>query len=185
MAEAGALVLLIVVLAVAGLWDWRTRLVPNWLTYPAMVLGMVWWGLWGWLGGEVDRGVIESLVGLGAGLIPFAVIFAAGGLGGGDVKLMGAVGALSAHWECVLAGAFYAFVIGALMAVVLMARHGLIRQTLGRIFQAALAGASRTKVEEPVDSPRVPFGMAIAFGAVLAGLEVLAGLPTPWATFIG
>ncbi len=185
MAETGALALLIVVLALAGLWDWRTHRVPNWLTYPAMVLGVVWWGLWGWLDGGAERGVIESVVGLGSGLIPFAIIFAAGGLGGGDVKLMGAVGALSAHWQCVLAGAFYAFVIGALMAVILMFHHGLIRQTLGRILGAALAGAAATKGPEPVDSPRVPFGMAIAFGAALAGLEVLAGLPTPWATYIG
>ena len=98
---------------------------------------------------------------------------------------MAAVGALSAHWQCVLAAAFYAFVIGAAIAVFVMIQRGLVRQTLARILGAALAGAARAKTELPPDAPRIPFGLAIALGGTLAALEVLAGLPSPWATYVG
>lgn len=189
MSRWGAMALLCVVLIVAAIMDWRTGRVSNRLTYPAILLGLGWAALGGWLDhGAAGAwgawgGLQAGLLGLGAGLLPFYVIFTAGGLGGGDAKLMGAVGAISADWRCVLAAAVYAFLIAFVMAVVVMIRRGLVRRTASRLFGAALMTSARVKPDLPDDSPRIPFAVAICLGGILAGFEVLLGLRTPWAAF--
>ena len=172
------------VLAVAAVTDLRTGKVPNAWTYPAIVIGLVWAIVAGAIqggGAGAAAGFGNSLIAFAAGFIPFAIIFAAGGFGGGDVKLMGAVGAISASWECVLATALYALVIGALLAIAVMIRRRLVRRTMARLFSAALMTAARVKPHLPEDSPRIPFALAIAIGGIVAGAETLLGLRTPWA----
>ena len=181
--------LVCVVVIIAAVIDWRTELTPNWLTLPAILIGLLWSAVWGAMaaaGAEASitggalSGLAVSAVGLAAALIPFGVIYAAGGLGGGDVKLMTAVGALSASWQVVLATTFYAFVAAAVMAVIVMIRQGLVRRTFSRLFGAALMKAAKVKADLPDDSPRIPFAVAVAAGAILAGLEVLLNVSTPW-----
>jgi prepilin peptidase CpaA len=184
MSQVIAFVFLCIVLAIAAVTDVRRGKVYNWLTYPAMGLGLVYWGVVGsaidgWGGGGAALG--QSATGLAAGLIPFALIRYAGGLGGGDVKLMGAVGAISASWACVLSTAVYALVLAAVMAVAVMIARGLVRRTLGRILGAALQWGARMTAEFPADSPRIAFGLAIAVGGIVAASEQLLGLNTPWA----
>lgn len=180
------------VLIAAATWDWRTGRVPNRLTYPAVLLGLAWAAAAGAMGSGVGgmggavgawAGLMSGLIGCAAGLIPFYVLFAAGGLGGGDAKLMAAVGAISASWRCVLATAVYAFVIGFILAVVIMIHSGLVRRTLSRLLGAALMSSARVQPDLPDDSPRVPFALAIALGGLVAGAEVLLDVPTPWAAF--
>lgn len=178
MAQWTAFTLLAVVLVVAAVTDIRTGKVYNWLTYPAIVVGLLYWLVVGWLGAPV--GIAEALIGLAAGLIPFTIIFALGGLGGGDVKLMAAVGAVSASWEVVLGAAFYGLLLAAMYAVVLMIRKGLVKRTLSRIFGAALLASSRVKTKLDEETPRVPFAAAVAFGGIIAGLEQMLNWQSPW-----
>lgn len=74
--------------AVAAVSDLRTRRLPNWLTVPAFAAGVV------------AHTAMNGLPGLGFALLGFAtgfgillVLWLTGGGGGGDVKLMGALGA--------------------------------------------------------------------------------------------
>ena len=74
--------------AAAAISDWRTRRLPNWLTVPAFVLAVL------------THTAVNGLAGLGFSLGGFAtgfgillVLWLIGGGGGGDVKLMGALGA--------------------------------------------------------------------------------------------
>lgn len=74
--------------AVAALSDLRTRRLPNWLTVPAFAAAVL------------AHTVVNGLGGLGFALLGFAtgfgillVLWLIGGGGGGDVKLMGALGA--------------------------------------------------------------------------------------------
>ena len=46
-AEVIAFALLVLVLAVAAFTDWKTGKVYNWLTYPAIVGGLIYWAGWG------------------------------------------------------------------------------------------------------------------------------------------
>ncbi len=72
----------------AAVSDFRTRRLPNWLTVPALAAAVVM------------HVTINGLAGLGFSLAGFAtgfgillVLWLIGGGGGGDVKLMGALGA--------------------------------------------------------------------------------------------
>lgn len=178
MSQTIAFVLLCGVLLIAGATDWCRGKVYNWLTYPAIAVGLLYWTIAGLLGAE--PGFVAALIGTLAGFVPFTAIYLAGGLGGGDVKLMTAVGALSASWACVLSTTVYALLAAVAMAVVVMIRHGLVRRTLSRLFGAALQAAGRVSPTFPADSPRIPFSTAIALGGILAGGEQLLGWQTPW-----
>jgi len=73
---------------VAVFSDLRTRRIPNWLTVPTLALALAAHACYGGL-----AGLGFSLLGFAAG---FSVLFALwlfGGGGGGDVKMMGALGA--------------------------------------------------------------------------------------------
>ncbi|WP_197441272.1 A24 family peptidase [Thalassoglobus neptunius] len=71
----------------ATIWDFRERRIPNWLTLPAIPLGVLCQTLmFGWAGTQ------SSLLGFAIGFGLFFLLFATGGSGGGDVKLMGGLG---------------------------------------------------------------------------------------------
>ncbi len=167
------------ILITAAVTDWRYGKIYNWLTLPAVLLGFVFWLTAGLLG--ADRGIGASLFGFAAGLIPFGFLALRGWLGGGDAKLMAAVGAISASWEVVLSTAFYGMIVAMAMAVVLMIHHGVVKQTLHRILGAVLSTAARVKPDLENENHTVAFGAAVAVGGLLAGAEQLLGLVTPWA----
>ena len=74
--------------ATAAVSDWRTRKLPNWLTLPTFLLAILFHAITGgW------SGVALSLLGFATGFGILLVLWLIGGGGGGDVKLMGALGA--------------------------------------------------------------------------------------------
>lgn len=73
----------------ASTTDLRNRTVPNWLTYSAAICGLLWHAAT-----DGARGAGFSLGGAALGFAPMLVLFFLGGLGGGDVKLLAAFGAL-------------------------------------------------------------------------------------------
>ena len=103
-----------IILIVAAWIDGKELRVPNWITFPMVLSGLVYCT------------AINGLSGLGAGLLGMCVgllcllpLYAVGGMGAGDVKLMAGIGAWLG-WEIT----FYAFcvstVVGAIMAVLMV-----------------------------------------------------------------
>lgn len=151
---------------IAGWTDWRSRRIPNWLTVPALLLGIAANSLaLGWSGAK------ESLLGAGLGLgllLPFVLIRS---LGGGDWKLIGALGAFLGPPRLIAVLVVTIFVAGA-MAVVLVVwkrRVGHTLRNLGRML-AALFTLHLPGPEVSLDNPeslKVPFGVAVAVAVVL------------------
>lgn len=162
------------VLAVAAtVTDLRARKVPNWLTLPAMAVALAAHGFTGGTG----LGLVGSLKGLAVGLVPLAVCWLAlGAPGGGDAKLMGAFGALGG-WEFAVQAMFLGFVAAAVMAVIVMIRRRVVRQTLRRLWLTLMmvAGGAAKSAEAVVggDSPTIPFAVALSLGAVAAAAEAV------------
>src|SRR5208337_1772944 len=108
----------------AGWLDWRLRRIPNWLTVPALGAGLAANTLaWGWLG---TKAALEG-AGLGlALLLPFVLLR---GLGAGDWKLMGALGAWvgPSRLVVVLLGTV---LIAGTMAIFQMVRYGRVKETV-------------------------------------------------------
>lgn len=78
----------VVFVTIAVVIDVRSRRIPNWLTVTAFALGIVFNVAIGGL-----PGLWLSLGGFAVGFGTLLVLWLIGGGGGGDVKLMGAVGA--------------------------------------------------------------------------------------------
>jgi len=179
-----AFALLCVVTIIAATTDVRTGLVPNWLTLPAAGLGVLLAILAGLIhpdaGGRFGP-LSGSLLGLLAGFLPCLVFFIFGLIGGGDVKLMAAVGAISASPAMVLDIALYATLVAMAYAIVMIIRRKLLRQTIRNVTHAAMMAAAKQKPNLSDDGPRAPIAVAIAIGAGLAGAEHLLGWQPPWA----
>jgi prepilin peptidase CpaA len=92
----------------AAVIDVRTRRIPNWFTVPVLAAGLLFHSLTGGWGG-----LLMAIGGFVTGFGILLVLWLTGGGGGGDVKLMGAVGAWLGPWHTfivfLLSGGFAAF----------------------------------------------------------------------------
>ena len=185
-----AYLVLLAICLTASVTDVRTHLIPNKLTFPAMLAGLVLWAAAGLVmgkgllgeSGAVQGTLAGSVFALLAGLVPFVLLVFVGGLGMGDAKLMGAVGAISGQWQVVLGTAIYALIVATVMGLIVMVRAGRVRLTACRLLGIALTGGKALKPDDTPDSPVVPFAVAIAVGAMLAGAEWMIQLwpCNPW-----
>ena len=169
------------VLVIAGAYtDVRRGKILNALTYPAVAIGLIGHTVTGGMNGTAlsPLGLLGSLAGLAAGFLPLLLVWRAGGIGGGDAKLMGAVGALTG-WKFTLAAMFYGFFVAALMAIAVMIRARIVRRTLGRIWRFLCLAMVKARPADPAspDSPKIPFGLALCIGTALHLVDYLFGGP--------
>jgi prepilin peptidase CpaA len=129
------LIVAALVAAVGALVDFRTGHIPNWLTLGTLPIAVLAHGVVGW---RVAGGVDGALHGLGYSLAGAAVcsaiplfMYFRGAIGGGDVKLFAAMGALCQPMAG-LEEQTYAFVIAAILAPAKLAYDGVLLQTLRR-----------------------------------------------------
>jgi prepilin peptidase CpaA len=165
---ASALTLFTIAVALwAGVMDVYTRRVPNWLTLPAAVVLLI---LQFVMGGAHALGH-AALAMLVAGGV-FLLFFIAGGMGGGDVKLMAA---LSAGIGLQDTGALLMLtaLAGGAMAMVLAMRHGQLRRSFANVGTLAMHHCYSGLEPHPemhVRNPRtlrLPYAVAIAAGTLL------------------
>lgn len=153
--------------AVAGaVWDLRQRRVPNVLTCSSLVFGLA---LHGFVSGAAGAASAAYAAGI-AGSI-FLLLYLAGGLGAGDVKLMAAVtsigglGALHPIFEATV-------ISGAVIAVAVAIYHRQLRRTLKNAFVLAdHHWRGGIKPHESLNMGgtevlRMPFAVPIAIGCV-------------------
>jgi prepilin peptidase CpaA len=123
----------VAVAAVAAFCDWRTGNIPNWLTLTPLALAPVAHALVFVIGGRSSQALEAagySVVGaLLCALIPL-LLHRAGAIGGGDVKLLAALGAILRPLVGVEAE-FYAFIAAALFAPARLAYEGKLMRVLG------------------------------------------------------
>jgi prepilin peptidase CpaA len=172
--QLAGIVLLFVTLIVAAVTDLVHRKVYDWLTYPAIVLGLTLGyaaGDWGSVGlGYGGSGLANNLAGLAVAFGVFFVVYWGRGVGGGDVKLMAAVGAIMGlHF--VVGAMFWSALVGAIMAVWVLILKGKLWWGLRRSLRHAVRLGNDPEEAEGEENParlRIPYGAAIAFGTLVA-----------------
>ena len=152
----GLLAALAIALLGAAISDLRTRLIHNWLTFGiAAAAPLYWWAsglsLWPGVGAQLALGLAAFAV--------LAGLFAAGAMGGGDVKLLAAL-ALWLPWHPFLELVLIMALLGGVQTLVFAVRHRIARHS-GKL--------------------EIPYGVAIAG----AGLWVIAGMYGPVAPALG
>jgi prepilin peptidase CpaA len=154
------------VTVLAAVIDFRTQKIPNWLTIPALLSGILLRSLLGgWPGAKAS---LEG-AGLALGLVLPLVLLRA--LGAGDWKLMGAVGAFLGPvlFLFVLFGSIMA---SGLMAAVEMARTKRVKETFRNMLvlvRGFISFGLRKNPEISLDNPKLmklPFGVAVAVSTV-------------------
>ena len=154
---------------IAGWTDLRGRRIPNWLTVPGLVIGVVAnTVLGGWSG--LKTSLLGAVIGL-ALLLPFVLLRS---LGAGDWKLAGALGSFAgpALLMDLLIGSVF---VAGLMAVALIIYKGRVRQTLRNIGHILISlvtfrlPGNQVSLDNP-ESLKVPYGVALALTVVLYGI---------------
>lgn len=158
------LVLATGILVPAAVIDFRNRRIPNSLCLAGFIIGVILHGLLsGWGGAAVSAGSGLALLLM---MFPF---FAIGWMGAGDVKLIGAVGAIAGTLSMAVGALLGILAAGAVMALLAIAwRNGL------GVLAHRLAALGRTGPVETMRfgnqiAPRgMPYGVAIATGSITA-----------------
>lgn len=162
--------ILIIVLVICLYTDLRKRKIYNMVVFPAAALGIILNSAQHGL-----SGLKFSAAGLGLGVLIFIVPFALGGMGAGDVKLLGTVGALKGPLFVFQAALGTALAGGVIALGILIWR----RQLWGAVKRIALAcalflGVRRRNrdafllLDRKPYSSLFPYGAAIFIGTLLA-----------------
>ena len=140
--------ILVALLLWACVTDWRARIIPHWLNIAIALLAPIGW--WVYHLPFLPHGLMQaSIVSQVLLALVISVIFmgfqALGAMGGGDVKLLGAL-ALWFHWPVMLTMLFLMSLAGGALTLALLVIHRMRRR------------------EERLE---IPYGLAIAFAALV------------------
>ena len=162
------IIFLSIILIAAAVNDLRFQKIPNLLTYPAMAVA---------LGCHVVMNGLDGLLfsagGLALGIAIFIIPFLMGGMGAGDAKLMGAVGAVLGA-----KGVFVAFLFTAITGGVYALIIVLIKRQHFKGFFTRQAAALKTFIytrqfipiseDNNEKKPKLCYGIAIALGTLFS-----------------
>ena len=166
----------VIFMIAAATFDLRTRRIPNVLTVSGFMIALA---LRSAVGGSA---VLDGFQGAGIALLVVLPFFALGALGGGDLKLLVAVGAFMGPHQFL-----YALLATALLGVVLAVGESIRRGALGSLVVNThslgihIVTGGRAGHRSTIASPgavTVPYGLAIAIGS----LAVWFLWPTVWAS---
>jgi prepilin peptidase CpaA len=160
-----------VTLVVAAVIDGLKLKVPNWITFPMIISGWIYSATLspyaGW------EGLMFSIVGTAVGLALLLPLYAIGGMGAGDVKLLAGIGAWV--WGTVT---LYAFVVSAIVGGIIAVLMVVARRKWGKhqaqfwmICNEILTVKDPEKLaaiaaERKPTMMLLPFGIPIAIGTI-------------------
>lgn len=152
---------------VACVFDVRTRRIPNVLTFSAALAGLIFHvATSGQAGAQLAGG------GWVVGLLMLLPFFLLGGMGGGDIKLVAALGAWlgpsQTFWLAIYAG-----LAGGVMGVIVAASHGYLRTAIANV--SAMFGYWSTVGIKSVPgltlessaSPRLAYAIPVLVGTLV------------------
>lgn len=157
--------LIIAFVVAAAYADIKWRRIPRMLAVAGFLAGLLYNGLHG----KLLTSLLASAVGFVIGLL----LFRLGAIGGGDVKLITALGAMLGFDSWLLAMEVAVFA-AALMAVVQVLRKRAVRQTIrnmGEILRSFFTSGLNAHPVLNVSNPqtiRSPFAVAAAIGTIVA-----------------
>ena len=161
-------VLLVALVLVAAAYDWKYRIIPNWLTIAGVAAGFVV----NFFASGIS-GLWLAFTGMAFALLIYVPMYALHAMGAGDAKLMAGVGAMvGPFWW---GGIFvYTALIGGVIALVTIFAGGRSRQTfrnIGTILMSLIRGLRPWEQSPDLDvrnprSLRLPHAVSIAAGTL-------------------
>lgn len=130
-----------ILLIIAAITDLRSRIISNRLNLIVAALAPLWWVACGL---DIWPDMAVQLLVCGVVFTLFAMLFAMGMMGGGDVKLLAAL-ALWFPWQAVLSLVVLMALIGGIVTLVTIVHHRMSRR---------------------IGQPEIPYGVAISLAAL-------------------
>jgi prepilin peptidase CpaA len=157
----------ILVAGMASVSDIRTARIPNVLTFGAAAAALVYlFASAGW------SGLTQAGEGWAVGVLLFFPFFALGGLGAGDVKLLGAIGAWLGPRETLWV-ALYASMAGGVMALIVAIATGYLGRAVRNLrmlvtyWQVVGIKPLPELTLKGGHAPRLPYAVPIAAGLLV------------------
>ncbi len=156
------------ILILAAWIDGKELRVPNWITFPMVLSGLIYSTCVGGLGGFG-----AGLAGMAMGLACLLPLYVVGGMGAGDVKLMAGIGAWLG-WRITVEAFIVSALVGAVIAIVMV----LIRGTWKKHYENLLTilsewivirnpdELSRLAAERKATMTLLPYGIPICIGSI-------------------
>jgi len=158
---------LLIVLITAAITDIRFYKIPNFLTFSGMLCGILYHTVQSGL-----SGFLFSSGGVLAGMSLLIIFYLAGGMGAGDVKLLGSVGAFLGVKAVLIVGLFTA-IIGGVYALLLIALNpaaskAMVTRTYLSLKTLVCTGEFIV-IPPDLDEKKLTlcYGVAIALGGIL------------------
>ena len=138
---------LVLILLSAGIEDARTREIANWKNAVIALMAPVWWFIqgYGWADAGIQLGIALAVFTLFVGAFHF------GWIGGGDVKMIGAL-ALWLPFQSLLFMLMVMSIVGGVLTLIMMFDHWR-RKAPGAVetpYGVAIAIASMIALSEPI-----------------------------------
>jgi prepilin peptidase CpaA len=161
--------ILILLLTVAAIADYRFQRIPNWLVFSGALFGLIY----NTVLTSANTTVLFPFAGLGLGLLLFLPLYLIRAMGAGDVKLLAMVGAFLGPGDTFLA-ALATMIVGGVLSIVFVLVRGTAQRmfrNLGSLFQFGLfsiAGGPKPDLQmgSGVSAGKLPYGVAIAIGTI-------------------
>ena len=162
---------LLILLAIASVSDYRTFKIPNWLTAGGIVFALIYNTA---VPFYRDHGFLWALGGLVIGFLAMLPCYAIRVMGAGDVKLMAMVGAFLGVSD-VISAILYSLIVGgiaaigfALMNKVFIRMLGNVKSAAQMMMMSAIGGFKPDLRIEPGKSVgKLPYGICIAIGTTI------------------
>lgn len=151
-------------LGISLITDIKTRKILNIVTFPTIIFAIIFYSITqGWDGFFFST--IGFLVGIGTLLIPFLL----GGMGAGDVKLMGAIGAMMGAAFTLKAFVAVALIGGFISLILIVKKNGFIHSLRALYIFPALLSGTKGMFQMNADSGSsiaFPYGVPIVLGTL-------------------
>ena len=172
-------IILFILILISAYFDITKKKIPNFITLPVILWGLLTYTIFDGLAGLRFSG-FGFLVGLAVFLIPFIL----GGMGGGDVKLMAAIGALKG-WRFILYTTVFTGLAGGIIVLLILIKEKRLLITLKRVLAIVLKPImlvltltfenkklklfNNWRLDSQINWEKqyIPYGVAIGIGAIV------------------
>ena len=159
---------LLILLVIASVSDYRTYKVPNWLTVSGMIFGLIYNTV---VPFSIHLGFLWALGGLLLGLLIMLPCYALRIMGAGDVKLMAMVGAFLGVNDA-LHAVIFSFIVGGIAALVFASYNKALVRMVGNVksiaqmmMMSAIGGfRPDVQIEASKSVGKLPYGICISIG---------------------
>ena len=168
--------------------DITRKKIPNKITMPAILIGIIWSTLNSGL-----NGFLFSIFGFLFGLTVFLIPYIAGGIGAGDVKLLATIGAIKG-WRFTLFSSLSTAAVGGVLVIVYMIYTGRLKtmliNTLGLLMKPLFKLILKISNNHIIfigyqyfenykgnkEDTYIPYALAIAIGTIAVLLGAFDGI---------